>query len=545
MSIADTTGKRVTIIPADPKYMQKDIRKQRLRVAPYCRVSTDSDEQLTSYESQIAYYTSKIEENPDWTMVRLYADEGITGTSMKKRKQFLKMIADCEEGKIDLVITKSTTRFARNTLEGIQIVRKLKRLGIGVYFEKENANTLYMDNEMILTFFFSQAQAESESLSKNVSWGHRRNFENGKVYYQYKSFLGYRQGPDGQPEIDEEQAAVVRRIFARYLMGNSVRKICQDLEADSIPTARGGEKWSDSTVQNMLRNEKYIGDALLQKTFIQDIFTRKSIKNTGQLPKYYVHDCHPAIIDRETFQRVQEEIARRGSKRRTSSKAKTELGKYSGKYALSEIMVCGECGSPYRRQTYMPRGKKIHVWRCLNRMENGRRICKCSPTFAEQDIHDAIVAAMNEMLSQNTAKEILKASITTVLAAAEPKLSLPAVVSRIHELEERQIELYQLASSKNELYDDEIGKLHAEKMKLMQLKAELEISHATNAVFDRRMEEIDIALDHDSDAITEYDDTRVRQLISNIKVVDKETLLIRFKDGTEVKQHLEKKKITR
>lgn len=545
MNTAAATAKRVTVIPADPQYTQKDIRKQHLRVAPYCRVSTDSDEQLTSYESQIAYYTTKIAENPDWTMVRLYADEGITGTSMKKRKQFLKMIADCEAGKIDLVITKSTTRFARNTLEGIQIVRKLKRLGIGVYFEKENANTLYMDNEMILTFFFSQAQAESESLSKNVSWGHRRNFENGKVYYQYKSFLGYRQGPDGQPEIDEEQAAVVRRIFARYLMGDSVRKICKELEADGIPTARGCEKWSDSTVQNMLRNEKYIGDSLLQKTYIQDIFTRKSIKNTGQLPKYYVHNCHPAIIDRVTFQKVQEEIARRVGKRKTSSKAKTELGKYSGKYALSELMTCGECGSPYRRQTYMPRGEKIYVWRCLNRMENGRRICKCSPTFAEQDIHDAVVAAMNEMLSQNKVKEILKASISTVLAAAEPELSLPAVESRIRVLQKRQIELYQMASAKNELYDDEIGKIHAEKMKLMQLKAELEMSQASNTAFGGRIEEIDATLDHESGEITEYDDARVRQLISNIKAVDKETLLIRFKDGTEITQRLENRKITK
>ena len=540
--MSDATGRRVTIIPADPKYTQKDIRKQHLRVAPYCRVSTDSDEQLTSYKAQIAYYTEKIAGNPDWTMVRMYADEGITGTSMKKRKDFLKMIADCEAGKIDLVITKSTTRFARNTLEGIQIVRKLKRLGIGVYFEKENANTLYMDNEMILTFFFSQAQAESESLSKNVSWGHRRNFENGKVYYQYKSFLGYKRGPDGQPEIDEEQAAVVRRIFARYMMGDSVRKICNDLEADGIATARGGEKWSDSTVQHMLRNEKYIGDALLQKTFIQDIFTRKSVKNTGQLPKYYVHDCHPAIIDRETFQKVQEEIARRGSIRKTSSKAKTELGKYSGKYALSEIMVCGECGSPYRRQTYMPHGEKIHVWRCLNRMENGKRICKCSPTFVEADIHAAVVSAMNEMFSQQTAKEALKECITTALATAEPELTLPAVESRIRSLQTRQIELYKLASvpGAGDSYDEEIGQINAEKMRLMQLKAEMEISRQTNAAVDRRMVEIDQAVDRYSGAITEYDDIRTRQLVSMIKVMDKETLLFRFKDGTEITQHIKK-----
>ena len=539
MSLHTAAAKKVTIIPADPQYTQKDIRKQHLRVAPYCRVSTDKEEQLSSYEAQIEYYTARIAENPDWTMVRMYADEGISGTSMKKRKEFLKMVEDCEKGKIDLVITKSTTRFARNTLEGIQIVRQLKRLGVGVFFEKENANTLYMDNEMLLTFFFSQAQAESESLSKNVSWGHRRNYENGKVYYQYDSFLGYKKGPDGQPVIDEEQAPIVRRIFARYLMGDSVRKICRDLEADGIRTVRGCEKWSDSTVQNMLRNEKYIGDALLQKTFVQDIFTRKSMKNEGQLPKYYVHNCHPAIIDRMTFQKVQEEIARRSSKKKTSAKAKTELGKYSGKYALSELLVCGECGSPYRRQTYMPKGEKYHVWRCLNRMENGKRICKHSPTFREADIQDAVVAAMNEQLDRQSAKEALKQSLLTALAANEPEMTRASVEIQIKALQERQIELIGLATAegaKFEDYDEEIGHVNEEKLRLLGIRAELETAQQGNTAFDHRMDEIDAALSQDSGMIEEYDDIRTRQLVSYIKVLDKERLLIRFKDGTEIAQ---------
>lgn len=539
MNVHTAAAKKVTVIPADPQYTQRDIRKQHLRVAPYCRVSTDSDEQLTSYRAQIEYYTAKIAENPDWTMVRMYADEGTTGTSMKKRKEFLKLVDDCEKGKIDLVITKSTTRFARNTLEGIQTVRKLRRLGVGVFFEKENANTLYMDNEMILTFFFSQAQAESESLSKNVSWGHRRNYENGKVYYHYDSFLGYKRGPDGQPEIDEEQAAVVRRIFARYLMGDSVRKICRDLEADGIRTVRGCEKWSDSTVQHMLRNEKYIGDALLQKTYIQDIFTRKSMKNEGQLPKYYVHNCHPAIIDRSTFQKVQEEIARRSSKKKISAKAKTELGKYSGKYALSELLVCGECGSPYRRQTYMPRGEKYHVWRCLNRLENGTRICKHSPTFLETDIHDAIVAAMNGQLGRGTAKDVLKQCISAALAVSEPELTLPTVESRIRTLQERQIELIGLATAEGarfEDYDEEIGRINEEKLRLLGIRSELETAQQGSAAFNHSMDEIDAALSQDSGMIEEYDDIRTRQLVSYIKVVDKERLLIRFRDGTEIVQ---------
>ena len=214
----------------------------------------------------------------------------------------------------------------------------------------------------------SQAQAESESLSGNVKWGHRRNFKDGKVYYHYASCLGYRKGADGLPEIDPDEAAVVRRIFARYLMGQSVRQICRDLTADGIKTAQGGDSWHDSVVQNMLKNEKYIGDALLQKTYMADLFTHEQRKNMGELPKYYVHECHPAIIDRETFQRVQEELARRSSLRKTSSKTKTELGKYCGKYVLSELLVCGECGSPYRWVIWSrPEGKRV-VWRCINRL---------------------------------------------------------------------------------------------------------------------------------------------------------------------------------
>ena len=546
MSVQTTAPQRkVTVIPADPKFEKKDIRKQHLRVAPYCRVSTDTEEQLSSYEAQIEYYTEKIAANPEWTMVRLYADEGKTGTSTKKRKEFLKMISDCENGKIDLVITKSVSRFGRNTLDGLQNVRKLKRIGIGVYFEKENVNTLYMDNEMILTFFFSQAQAESESLSGNVKWGHRKNFRDGKVYYQYESFLGYRKGPDGSPEIDEEQAEIVHRIFSRYLMGDSVSKICHDLEADGIKTVRGKDKWSASVVQGMLQNEKYVGDALLQKTYIADLFTHQSRKNMGELPKYYVHDCHPAIIDRATFQKVQEELARRSSKKKTSSKAKTELGKYSGKYALSELLICGECGSPYRRTTYMPKGEKIFVWRCLNRLERGRRVCKHSPTFTEGSIHNAIVSAMNEMFRQQEAKDVLRESIVSALASQEDTLSLPALESRLRAAQEEMSDLLEnafRAGSKRSDFDEKIGSLNRTMAELLVKKAALQGIEQESAEFDLRMVEIDAALAREGGAITEYEDVRVRQLVSNIKVIDKERLLVRFRDGTEIEQRIDTKK---
>ena len=545
MSAQVKTPRKVTVTPADPKYAEagKDIRKRHLRVAPYCRVSTGSEEQLTSFTAQMDYYTQRINDTEGWTMVRMYADKGITGTSAKKRPEFLKMIRDAEKGKIDLVITKSVSRFTRNTLDGLEYVRRLKRCGVGVYFEKENTNTLNMSNEMILTFMMSQAQSESESLSTNVKWGFRKRFQDGVVYYHYDSFLGYREGPDGQPEIDPDQAPVVRRIFARYLMGHSVGQICRDLMADGVPTARGGEKWCDTTVRNILQNEKYIGDALLQKTFSADLFDdRQQIKNEGQLPKYYVHDCHPAIIDRDTFQRVQEEIARRSSLRKTSSKTKTEQGKYSSKYAFGELLVCSECGSPYRRVTYMPRGQKRYVWRCINRLEHGTRVCRCSATMEEPELQAAVACAINERFRQQSARQTLMDCVAAALAGVgNADLSLPAAEARLKALQERQMELLQMAAgdADNTEFDEEISRVSAAILGLLARKTELEQEGRTDPEYDRRVVSITGALEESDVYAVPFDDVIVRQVISNIKVLDRERVSIRFRDGTEVEQVIE------
>jgi DNA invertase Pin-like site-specific DNA recombinase len=534
-----TAQKKVTVIPADTQMTEKDLRKKHLRVAPYCRVSTNSEEQLESYKAQIEYYTEKIKSQPGWSMVDMFADEGKTGTSTKKRKDFNRMIRACEKGKVDLIITKSVSRFCRNTLDGLDYVRKLKRMGVGVFFEKENVNTLYMDNEMILTFMMSQAQAESESLSGNVRWGHRKNFKDGKVYYHYAGFLGYRKGEGGLPEIDPDEAEIVRRIFSRYLLGHSVAKIVKDLEADGITTVHGKEKWNDRVIRNMLQNEKYIGDALLQKTYIADIFTHQAKKNNGELPQYYVHDCHPAIIDRVTFQRVQEEIARRASLRKVSSNAKTELAKYSGKYALSELLICGNCGAPYRRVTWTrPEGKKI-VWRCISRLEHGKAACKNSPTLIETDIHTAVVAAMNEMFSLKTVKELLTDSIAASLTQPDREMSIPAIDSMLRELREHQLNVLQLATgvgAESTLYDEEMHRISMEISSLLAKRTELEKSQQRSAGADCRMEQIATEVDSVSTGIGTFDDLSVRQLVSFIKVIAKDKLLVCFKDGTEVEQ---------
>lgn len=418
---------RVTKIPPEAEdFASGSFYAQPIRVAAYCRVSTNSEEQLSSYQSQLEYYHAKIKTDPGWVLVAVYADQGISGMSTKGRKQFNKMIRACHRGKIDLIITKSVSRFVRNTLDGLDYIRQLKEIGVGVYFEKENINTLTLENELILTFMMSAAQAESESLSGNIKWGKRKNFKDGKVDYIYNNFLGYREGPDGNPEIDPEEADLVRRIFSHYLQGESVAKIIADFEADGIKTIRVKEKWKDGTVRHILSNEKYMGDALLQKTFVSDLFTRRTEKNMGQLPKYYVHDCHPAIIDRETFQKAQEEIARRASLPQRSINSKTGRAKYSGKYALSDLLTCGNCGALYRRVTWTrPEGKKI-VWRCLSRLELGKKTCD-APTVEEWAVHDAITNAIRRQINS----PILQAALLDAAQLASDTDSTKAALQEL------------------------------------------------------------------------------------------------------------------
>ena len=376
MEAATTTlERRVREIP--PTRKPEELLRNydgKMRVAAYCRVSTDSEEQLNSYEAQKTYYTQKIQDSPDWEMAGIYADEGISGTSLKKRTQFNKMITACKRGRIDFIITKSLSRFARNTVDCLDTVRLLKANGIGVYFEKENINTLTESSEFLVTLFSGFAQAESESLSKNVAWGKEKSAKAGNVHFQYKKMLGYRKGEDGQPEIVPEEATIVRRIYRRYLDGCTLGKIRRELDEDGIPTAQGVECWSPAIIHNILTNEKYIGDALLQKTYVTDCLSKKVRKNRGERTMYYVENNHPAIISREAFDLVRKEMTRRSSKRKVLQKSgKTELGKYSGKYALTELLVCGECGSPYKRVTWARDGKKRIVWRCVSRLEFGTK----------------------------------------------------------------------------------------------------------------------------------------------------------------------------
>ena len=540
MEATTTLDRRVRVIPATKTqgaiHSTHDGKK---RVAAYCRVSTDSEEQLNSYEAQKSYYTQKIADSPDWEMAGIYADEGISGTSMKKRTEFKKMITACKRGRIDLIITKSLSRFARNTVDCLETVRLLKANGIGVYFEKENINTLTESSEFLITLFSGFAQAESESLSKNVAWGWRKSAEAGNVYFQYKRMLGYRKGADGQPEIVPEEAEIIRRIYRRYLAGCSLGQIKQELEQDNIPTAQKVERWSSAVIHNILTNEKYMGDALLQKTYITDCITKKVKKNMGERPMYYVENNHPAIISRETFDQVQKEMTRRSSKRKVLQKSgKTELGKYSGKYALTELLVCGECGSPYKRVTWARNGKKRIVWRCVSRLEFGTKYCHNSPTLDESKLHSAILAAMNEFaaIRQEVCPDVLAMAEEAKQALSqagakllELKKHLEAVSREQSDLLDRLLENMGDAelNAKMKALTDEKESLKAQILDTQQMEVSLEEQAARHQqMWDSIME--------CSAGYTEFDDEFVRQIIQKITVEDEETIRIHFRDSEMV-----------
>ena len=380
---------RVTVIPATRDFhtgIDKSVFHKR-RVAPYARVSTGSEEQLTSYEAQVDYYTKYVQSRPDWELVKVYTDRAISGTNTKHREGFNEMISDALDGKIDLIVTKSVSRFARNTVDALVTIRKLKEKGIEVYFEKENIFTLDSKGELLLTIMSSLAQDESRSISDNITWGQRKRFADGKVSMPYKHFLGYKKGEDELPEIVPEEAEIVRMIFRMYLEGKTSYAIAAFLTEQGIPTpSQKTSVWQASTIDSMLQNEKYRGSALLQKTFTVDFLQKKMKVNEGEVPQYYIEESHPAIISPAEFEIVQSEIAHR-----------KKLGKnYSGNTIFATKVICGDCGGFYGPKVWHSTDKyRKVIYRCNNKYDSK----KCtSPTITEDEIKDGFLQAFNSLL---------------------------------------------------------------------------------------------------------------------------------------------------
>lgn len=397
------TARAVTVIPAAVgRFAQVTTATDTMkRVAAYARVSTDNDEQLSSYEAQVDYYTNHIKSNPAWAFVEVYTDEGISATSTKKRDGFNRMITDALSGKIDLIVTKSVSRFARNTVDTLTTVRQLKEKGVEVYFEKENIYTLDSKGELLITIMSSLAQEESRSISENVTWGIHKRFADGKVSLPYKQFLGYEKGEDGLPKIVEKEAVVIRMIYKLFLEGKTTSGIAKHLTKSKIPTPGGKEVWQQSTVLSILKNEKYKGDAILQKSFTVDFLTKKKKINEGEIPQYYVENSHPAIISPEVFDLVQHEIKKR----------KGVKGYKTGDRCFSGRIVCGECGSFYGSKVWHSTSKYRRViWQCNHKFKNDK---KCStPHIYEDTLKKVFVDAFNSLLENKA--EILQGYETII-----------------------------------------------------------------------------------------------------------------------------------
>ena len=619
-------SRNITVIPARRLVGNTAAAEQRpkLKVAAYCWVSTDSEEQASSYEVQVAHYTQFIQKNPEWELAGIYADDGITGTNTKKREEFNRMIQDCMDGKIDMIITKSISRFARNTLDCLKYIRELKEKNIPVFFEKENINTMDSKGEVLLTIMASLAQQESQSLSQNIKLGLQYRFQNGEVRVNHSRFLGYTKDEEGNLIIEPAEAEVVKRIYREYLEGASLLQIGRGLEADGILTGAGKTKWRPETLKKILQNEKYIGDALLQKTYTVDFLNKKRVQNKGIVPQYYVENSHEPIIPRDLYMQVQEEMIRvvkriyreylegaslfqigRGleadgiltgagktkwrpetlkkilqnekyigdallqktytvdflNKKRVQNKgivpqyyvenshepiiprdlymqvqeemirranlhsgANRKKRVYSSKYALSSIVYCSRCGEIYRRIAWNNRGKHSTVWRCCTRVEHGPTACD-APTIQEPDLQAAVVKAINLTLgNRESMMATLQENVEAVIRQ-EDETSSEGIDAKLLEL---QKELLRLANSKKDYNSvaDEIDRLR-------EIKQNALVESAEREGLKQRIREMREFLEQQSTEVTEYDELLVRRLIEKVTVYD-ERFEVEFKSGASI-----------
>lgn len=384
--------KTVTTIPATLSYAAEPEAKRKKRVAGYARVSTELEEQQSSYMAQIEYYTGFIREHSDWELVRIYTDEGISATNTRHRNGFNSMISDALDGKIDLIITKSVSRFARNTVDSLSTVRRLKDAGIEIYFEKENIWTLDSKGELLITIMSSLAQEESRSISENVTWGHRKRFADGKFSLAYSRFLGYDKGTDGNLVVNEDEAVTIREIYRLYLLGYSLNAIAKRLTSEKVVTPGGNKVWNQSTVRNILTNEKYKGDALLQKTYTVDFLTKKKKRNSGEVPQYYIENNHEPIIDPKTFELAQAERLRRAVRA-------AEGGRYSGKSVFCGKIICGDCGRSFGSRVWHSNTKyrKI-IYQCSGKYKS---LSSCfTGHLYEEEIEGLFLRAMKRVFEQ-------------------------------------------------------------------------------------------------------------------------------------------------
>ena len=522
-------AKRVTTIqPTLTRFTAVPITEQRRRkVAAYARVSTDHEEQQSSYEAQLDYYTNFIRNHDGWEFVNVYADEGITGTSTKHREGFKQMVADALAGKIDLIVTKSVSRFARNTVDSLTTIRQLKEHGTECYFEKENIWTFDSKGELLITIMSSLAQEESRSISENCTWGQRKRMADGKVSVPFSRFLGYDRGENGELVVNPEQAEIVKRIYTEFLQGATPHTIAAGLTADGIRSPGGKDRWNPKTVQSILQNEKYKGDALLQKCFTEDFLTKKQVKNQGQVPQYYVTGDHEAIIPEDVFDMVQREISMR----------KTGPNRHSGVRVFSSTIYCGECGGIYGSKVWHSNDKyRRVVWRC-NRKYDGDQPCG-TPHFDEETLKQLFLSALNKLVGKrNEIRDSFDAIRSTVfstdaleaeLAQVEAEMSIAAEQVARSIRENAMVALDQ--SAYRARHDALCDRYESLKARCAELKETISDKQTRLAAIDDFLR----TLMKQEALPTTFDPMTYHILVERMTVYGKDKVMVRFKNGMEI-----------
>ncbi|WP_247938538.1 recombinase family protein [Streptococcus intermedius] len=535
----------VEIIKANPLVTRRNDNSGSLsrRVAAYCRVSSDSDDQKNSYDSQVRHYREYISQHQDWILVDIYADEGISGTQVGKRQDFQRLISDCLDGKIDYIITKAIARFARNTLDTLKYVRLLKDKQIGVFFEEENIDTLTMDGELLLTILSSVAQQEVENTSAHVKKGLKMKMQRGELI-GFQGCLGYDYNQDTKSiSINEKEAKIVRYIFERYIDGIGGRAIARELDELGYKTPRGLDHWQDTTVLGIIKNEKYKGDILMGKTFTVDPISKRRLINFGEEDKYYIKNNHDAIISPEIFTQAQEIRLRRSGNKKTIANTKGKRERYSRMYPFSSRLECGFCGTVLSRRSWHSSSeyKKI-IWHCTTSIKRGKKYCTHSKGIEEKAIENAFLQSYQQLFYENNNLtedflEIIKEELTDDTL----KVELTKIVSKLNSLykkEEKLVSMNLDGKISDSVYEDKFNQIQIEKEKLLEEKVNLEVTLKSEVDIKSRLENFKEILTSQK-TLTEFDKDIFESIVEKIIVgginsdgeIDPAMLTIIFKTG--------------
>ncbi|MDR3540682.1 MAG: recombinase family protein [Desulfosporosinus sp.] len=503
------------------------LEEKKLKVCAYVRVSTDQAEQKNSFSAQMEHYTAYIKNNPTWNFAGIFADQALSGKNTAKRPDFQRMVKDAENKKFDLIITKSISRFARNTADCLETVRKLKSIGVGIYFEKESINTLAAESELMLSILSSVAEEELNSISQNMHWAYQRRFKQGKVMINTKRFLGYNKDRNGNLIINEEQAAIVRRIFADYLSGLGISLIAKGL--DGIKTISGKVKWAESTVRDIIKNEKYIGDALLQKTITKDF---KKKRNKGEAPMYYVKDTHPAIISRDDFEKAQGLMVERA---KSKGNVEGNREKYLKRYAFTGTIECGHCGKTYKRHLdNCGTDAESVCWVCSTYIIEGKNSCNVG-RIKEETIKGLFVRVFNRLYTDQVKL------LGDYKARLENEKFNEIDQERIVKLDE---EIENLIKQERALFliEENVLKADHEKLvvRLVQLQTEkttwmMEITRHDTRI--ARTLELEAILDSQGGKLLEFSEDLYTAIIEKIVVKERTTLEFHLKNGLRFEEH--------